>query len=63
MASVCRDLHQVSVRYESSSAQSTVRYRVEVRVTDGIGDGMNRAVILINERPSFLTVRVLLAQK
>lgn len=34
MASVCRDLHQVSVRYESSSAQSTVRYRVEVRVTD-----------------------------
>lgn len=37
MASVCRDLHQVStrfVRYESSSAQSTIRYRVEVRVTD-----------------------------
>lgn len=34
MASVCRDLHQVSVRYESNSAQSTVRYRVQVRVTD-----------------------------
>lgn len=65
MASVCRDLHQVStrfVRYESSSAQSTIRYRVEVRVTDlwiAYRRWIEQSFWLTSDRPFWLSAEMI----
>lgn len=62
---VCRDLHQVStrfVRYESSSAQSTIRYRVEVRVTDlwiAYRRWIEQSFWLTSDRPFWLSAEMI----